>query len=94
MAYCKISVIPPAFQTAGERWQTAANFWNVAESVTKGIAYAGAKARALDSGMTDAQATMKAIIDTKDMTYTVDPSRMAKGLTSQSNVAGGEAVHK
>jgi hypothetical protein len=87
-------VVPPAFQTAGERWQTAANFWNVAEAVTKGIAYAGAKARALDSGMTPAQAVMKAIADTKDMTYTVDPTRMAKGLTSQSNIAGGQVASR
>lgn len=84
------SVIPPSFRTIGERYQSTANFWNVAESVTKGIAYAGAKARAIDLGMSDKAATMKAIADTKDMTYTVDPARMAKGLTSQSNIAGGQ----
>jgi len=88
------SVVPPAFQTVAERWQTAANFWNVAEAVTKGIAYNGAKARALDMGMSESQAVMKAIADTKDMTYTVDPSRMAKGLTSQSNIAGGQIASR
>jgi hypothetical protein len=87
-------VIPPAFQTASERLQTAANFWNVAEAVTKGVAYQGAKQRAIDMGMSPQQAVMKAIADTKDMTYTVDPSRMAKGLTSQSNIAGGQIASR
>ena len=67
-------VIPWTFKTPMERLNMATNYFDAAEAITKGIAYNGAKQRALDMGMSPQQAVMKAIYDTKDMTLTSDPS--------------------
>ena len=81
---------PWSFKTPGERMDAIIHGNNYIEKFVKGIGYFGAKQKYLDQKMNEASATMKAIQDTKDMTYSTDKIRQMKGTSPESNVWGGE----
>jgi hypothetical protein len=82
-------VKPMSFKTIGEKIDSIGYYRSYVESLVKGIAYRGAKAKYLDMGMSSSEATRLAIKDAKDMTLTVDKSRQMMGLTSESKIVGG-----
>lgn len=85
---------PSTFKTLGEKYQSASYFLNAVERYVKGIGYAGAKQKFLDQGLSENEASLKAVQLTKDMTMTVDPARQMKGLSPESNIMGGEVGSK
>jgi len=81
---------PMQFQTPMQKFDTISYYMNMVESIVKGIGYYGFKARALDQGMNDLDATMHAITQTKNATATVDPARNMRYFTPESNILGGQ----
>ncbi len=83
---------PMRFQSMAERFDSASYYYNMVESIVKGTGYYGFKQKFLDMGMTEADATLKAIQETKNATATVDPARMMRFFTPESNIAGGQMM--
>jgi len=81
---------PMQFQTPMQKFDSASYYLNMVESLVKGTGYYGFKQRALDAGLDDAAATMRAIAETKNATATVDPARTMRYFTPESNILGGQ----
>lgn len=81
---------PMKFQTPTEKFDSIAYFMNMVESLVKGTGYYGFKQKFLDSGLNEAEATMRAIAETKNATATVDPARYMRYFTPESNILGGQ----
>lgn len=81
---------PMRFQTPMQKFDSVGYFMNMVESIVKGTGYYGLKAKYLDSGMKEAEAALKAIQDTKNLTATVDPARQMRYFAPESNIFGGQ----
>lgn len=81
---------PMQFQTKIQKFDSVSYFMNMVESIVKGTGYYGFKQKFLDEGMNEAEATMRAIAETKNATATVDPARHMRYFTPESNVLGGQ----
>jgi len=83
-------VDPWNYKTFGQKADSFLQFNNAIERFVKGIGYLGAKQRALDQGLNPDQATLKAIDDTKSMTYSTESPYGLKGFSPESNFGGGQ----
>lgn len=81
---------PFGFKTAVEKFDSISYGLSYIESLVKGIAYNGAKAKFIDEGLDEAAASLKALRFAKDSTFTVDAARQMKGFSPESNAVGGE----
>lgn len=81
---------PFAFKTTAERYSSLAYFLNMTEKFVKGVGYEGYRKMYLDQGMSPVEASKKAVEATKNVTLDTGPARQIKGLSSESNTAGGE----
>lgn len=81
---------PMSFQTPEQKFDSVGYFMNMVESIVKGTGYYGFKQKFLDEGMSEADAVMRAIQETKNVTATVDPARHMRYFTPESNMKGGQ----
>lgn len=78
---------PTSLKTGGQLYQSATQFWNLAETLTKGIAYNGGLAKfGGDVG--------KALQLTRDSTFDISPINQMKGLSPEASFAGGEGMSR
>lgn len=87
-------VRPFSFKTAGEKFDSISNFLSFADYLDKTIGYNGFKKKFMDSGMSEDEAGVNALRETKRLSQTSDPARQMKGMSAESNVIGGEVASK
>lgn len=82
---------PYQFKTVGERYQSAAQFFGVAESLTKGIAYEGAKSmlKARNPGMSLEEINGRALAIARETTFDTSAINQMRLLSPESMVMGG-----
>jgi hypothetical protein len=81
---------PWSFQRGMQKFDSIGYYMNMVESLVKGIGYHGFKQRALDQGLSESDAIMRAIGETKNATQTVDPARNMRFYTPESDWIGGQ----
>lgn len=82
---------PFKFQTGMERADSIMYGMSYVESLVRGIGYNGFKAKFMDMGMSEAEASLKALQETKNAVMTVDPARSMRGFTPEANWFGSES---
>lgn len=87
---------PLAFQTPMQRVDSIGYYGSILESVSKGIAYYGTKAKLNANGIFGEEATMQAINEAKRLTLAISPARSSNAFGSKPEgllgVLGKEAL--
>lgn len=74
---------PLSFRTAGEKFDSVANFLSIADSLDRAIGYHGFKQMFLDKGLPEAEASLQAIAASKRASLTVDPARPMQAFSTR-----------
>jgi hypothetical protein len=85
---------PMSFKTPLEKFDSLSNFLSLADYLDKAIGYHGYKRMMLDQGSSAEQASLDALKFTKRVSQTTDAARQMKGMSSESNVMGGEVASR
>lgn len=86
---------PFRFKTPMEKFDSISNFLSVADYIDKTAGYFGYKEKFMrEQNMPDKEASLAALRETKRVSQTSDPARQMKGMSSKSNIAGGEVLSK
>lgn len=83
-------IMPFAFKTAGEKFDSVSNFLSAADYMDKAVGYHGFKKMFMDQGLSEPQAQLKALAATKRASLTSDPARPIRALNEEG--ASGAAT--